>query len=118
MRTGHITINGEKHLLCFSLYVVRECTERYGSVEGFYEALSSDDTVKALEEAVWGLSTMMEAGAKYAEFNKQKNPRPLSTDELFAVCDVSDFAAIRASIADTVLNGQKTSVEAESSKNA
>lgn len=118
MRTGAISINGKKHALCFSLRVVRSCVERYGSASGLYDALSSDDELKALNESMWVLAEMMKAGDRYAKANGEDNPAPLSFDDLYDLCDIGDFVNLRASIIQTVNNGRSTNVEVESSPNA
>ena len=82
MRTASIEIGGKAHLLCFSARVVRAVTERYGGVERIDTALSADDPLKALDEAVWLLSTMMDGGARYARLNEIPNAPALTADEL------------------------------------
>ena len=67
MRTGAISFDGKKHILCFSVRVIKACAERYGSMEGIYEALSCENEVKNLDEALWLLEQMMKAGDKYAK---------------------------------------------------
>lgn len=118
MRTGTIKIDGEKHVLCFSLRVVRSCVERYGSASGLYDALAEKDELKALNESMWVLSEMMAAGDRYAKSHGIENSEPLTFDDLYDLCDISDFANLRASIIATVNNGRKTVVEVESSPNA
>lgn len=114
MRTGAISINGEKHALCFSLRVVKACVERYGSASGLYDALSCADELKALDESMWVLSEMMRAGEKYAKANGIDNPPPMSLDELYDMCDIGDFSNLRTSIIETINNGRATSVEVDS----
>lgn len=118
MRTASIEICGKAHLLCFSARVVRAVTERYGGVESIDEALSTEDRVKALDEAVWLLAAMMDGGARYAKFNGLETPPPLTADELLDVLDIGDFAKMRAKIAETITNGKETHVEADPGKNA
>ena len=118
MRTASIEICGKEHLLCFSARVVRACTERYGEVENIDSALSTDDPVKALDEAVWLLATMMDGGARYARLNEITNAPALTADELLDVLDIGDFAKMRDKIAETITNGKETHVEAEPPKNA
>lgn len=113
MRTGTISIDGQKHLLCFSLRVVKICTERYGSTNGLFDALSEGDELKRLDESVWLLSQMMAAGDKYAKKNGIKNPSPMSYDDLYDVCDIRDFSNLRASIIQTINNGRETTVDVE-----
>lgn len=118
MRTATITIGGKEHLLCFSARVVRACTERYGGVEHIDTALSDSEPVKALDEAVWLLATMMDGGARYARLNEIPNAPALTADELLDVLDIGDFAKMRDKIAETITNGKETHVEAEPPKNA
>lgn len=118
MRTASIEICGKEHLLCFSARVVRACTEKYGEVENIDSALSDDDHVKALDEAVWLLATMMDGGARYARLNEIPNAPALTADELLDVLDIGDFAKMRDKIAETITNGKETHVEAEPPKNA
>lgn len=118
MRTATITIGGRDHLLCFSARVVRACTERYGGVEYIDTALSDNEPVKALDEAVWLLAAMMDGGARYARLNEIPNAPALTADELLDVMDLDDFAQLRGKIAETITNGKETHVEAEPPKNA
>lgn len=118
MRTASIEIGGREHLLCFSARVVRACTERYGGMENIDTALSAEDPVKALDEAVWLLAAMMDGGARYARLNEIDTAPALTADELLDVLDIGDFAKMREKIAETITNGRETHVEAEPPKNA
>ena len=118
MRTASIDICGREHLLCFSARVVRSVTERYGGMEHIDEALTAEDQVKALDEAVWLLSAMMDGGARYAKANGMETAPALTADELLDVLDIGDFAALREKIAETVTNGTTRHVEADPGKNA
>ena len=118
MRTASIEIGGKAHLLCFSARVVRAVTERYGGVERIDTALSADDPLKALDEAVWLLSTMMDGGARYAKLNGLETAPPLTADELLDVMDLSDFGQLRTKITEAVVSGRETHVEADPGKNA
>ena len=42
MKTTSIEINGKRYLLCFSLRVIRSCTERYKSIEEIGSAIDSE----------------------------------------------------------------------------
>lgn len=118
MRTASIEIGGKAHLLCFSARVVRAVTERYGGVERIDTALSADDPLKALDEAVWLLSTMMDGGARYAKINGLETAPPLTADELLDVMDLNDFGQLRTKITEAVVSGRETHVEADPGKNA
>ena len=118
MRTARIEIEGREHLLCFSARVVRAVTERYGGVEAIDGALSGSEPVRALDEAVWLLATMMDGGARYAKLNAIDTPPALTADELLDVLDISDFGRLKDKIAETITNGKSVNVEAEPPKNA
>lgn len=118
MRTARIEIEGREHLLCFSARVVRAVTERYGGVEAIDGALSGSEPVRALDEAVWLLATMMDGGARYAKLNDIDTPPALTADELLDVLDISDFGRLKDKIAETITNGKSVNVEAEPPKNA
>ena len=118
MRTARITIDGAEHLLCFSARVVRACTERYGDMGSIDQALSGGSPVNAMDEAVWLIATMMDAGDRYAKLNSLDNPPPLTADQLLDVCDLGDFALLTSKITETITNGKTPAVEAEPAKNA
>lgn len=118
MRTASIEIGGKAHLLCFSARVVRAVTERYGGVEHIDTALSAEEPVKALDEAVWLLATMMDGGARYAKLNGLETEPPLTADELLDVMDLNDFGQLRTKITEAVVSGRETHVEADPGKNA
>lgn len=118
MRTARITIDGAEHLLCFSARVVRACTERYGDMGNMDDALGGGSPVQAMDEAVWLIAAMMDAGARYARLNGLDNPAPLTADQLLDVCDLGDFAQLYGKIQETITNGRAPTVEAEPPKNA
>lgn len=118
MRTARITIDGAEHLLCFSARVVRACTERYGDIVNIDEALTSGSAVQAMDEAVWMVAAMMDAGARYSKLNGLDNPPPLTEDELLDVCDLGDLNQLTSKITETITNGKTPTVEAEPAKNA
>lgn len=118
MKTAKITLDGREYLLCFSTRVVKQCAERYGGVEQIGEALGSEDAVQALDESLWMLAAMLDAGARYAKLNGLENPAPPDRETLYDLCDVSDFAGLKGKIMETVTAGKAHRVEAEPGKNA
>ena len=117
MRTAKIEIDGREYLLCFSARAVRACTERYGDVSALADALDSGDAVRDLDEAVWILSQMMDAGARYARERGEDNPPPLTPDDILDLTDLSDYARMRQSIKATITSGQARHVELAPPKN-
>lgn len=118
MRTNTITINGKEYLLCFSVRVIRDCTERYGDMGKIGEALSDKDPVKGLDEAIWLLQRMMDAGSRYAKIEGLENPEPLSCDGLYDCCGLDEYVPLKSKVMETIVGGQKAGIEVEPSKNA
>lgn len=118
MRTAEIEINGEKHLLCFNLWALIECTERYGSLSGIGTALSEGTVGKTAKESLWLLETLMKAGAMYAEEMGIPNAEPISADKMLRTCGADFFVNLKANIMDAINTGMGTNVKVENSKNA
>lgn len=117
MRTAEIEINGEKHLLCFNLWALIECTERYGSLSGIGTALSEGSIGETAKESLWLLETLMKAGAMYAVEMGLPNTEPLSADKMLRTCGADFFVNLKAKIMDAINTGMSTNVKAENSKN-
>lgn len=117
MRTAKISIDGMEYLLCFSARVMRACTERYGGVEKIDDALSAKDPARALDETIWLLGTMMDAGARYARLNGLENPEPLSCDDLYDAAGIDDLAGLKGKISETITNGRTPTLDAVPPKN-
>ena len=118
MRTADVTINGQTHLLCYNLRLIRAASERYGSMEGMYDALSTADEVKAMDEAVWVVAQMMAAGSRYAAEMDIKTAVPLTEGQLLDLCDLSDFFAMKSAIIRTVTAGRIRNVKTEPSESS
>ena len=102
--------------MCFSARVVRACSERYGGIEHLVEKMSGD-AVQSLDEAIWLLSQMMDAGVRYAKMNGDESAEAPTADDLYDLFGMDDFAGLKDKIAETITNGNKTTVEAEAPKN-
>ncbi len=118
MRTAEIEINGKKHLLCFNLWALIECTERYGSLTEMFNAISEGTTAKTANESLWLLETLMKAGAMYAEEMKLDNAEPLTANKMLRTCGAVFFVTLKANLMNAVNKGMSTNVKVESSKNA
>lgn len=113
MRTGKIEINKKDYLLCFSARVIRACSQRYGSVDKIGDALTEGTEIEIMDECFWLLSTMMDAGARYAKLEGIENPTPLSFEDLYDLSDLLDLAMAKERIFETVAEGNKREVEVE-----
>lgn len=119
MKMARMTVDGVSYPLCFSLRVIKQCTDRYGSVEKIGEALDTADSMKALDEAIWLLAAMMAAGERYAKKHDLPAPPALSVDDLYDVSDTNDLAAMKDRIFETITDTSAAEVEAASAgKNA
>lgn len=117
MRTAEIEINGKKHLLCFNLWALIECTERYGSLMGIDEAIKSEDEIKAINETLWLLRTLMRGGEMYASESGIEVEKPIATDQVKALCSAADIVKLKTKVLAAINAGMSTSIEVESSKN-
>lgn len=113
MRTTTFTENGREHILCFNPWAQREFLLHYGDIEKVGGMLNEDDAVKMLDEATWMLSTLMQAGDKYAKIMGIENAEPLTPEELLIVCDLDDFVNMRDTIQGTLVEGSKRDVVVE-----
>lgn len=112
MRTAKMSVDGREYLLCFSGRVIRNVTEKFGSLPAMYEAFSQDEQEKSLDAAVWVLSQMIQAGDRYAKLNGLENPGKLSFDDLYDLFDINDFTDIYSKIKETIRSGKQQTVTA------
>ena len=117
MRTAKISLAGREYLLCFSTRVMRSCTERYGGVDKINDALSIEDPAHALDEIIWLIGALMDAGARYARLNGLDSPEPLSCDDLYDATGIDDLTGLKGKIAETITNGRTPTLEAAPPKN-
>lgn len=118
MRTASVTLNGREYTLCFSTRVVRSCCERYGGLENIDKALSDEDTLKVLDETLWMLSALLDAGARYVRLNGGEPPQPPDQDTLYDLCGLDDLAGLKARVIAAMSAGAQHTVEARPPKNA
>lgn len=121
MKLGTIKILGKEYVTCFSLRVVKAVTERYGGVSDMAGALTPADDSEAsviavMDESLWVLTTMMEAGYRHAKREGLDALEPPTMDELLDGCDLSDLGTIKAGISETMSDNSERSVEAVPSK--
>ncbi len=117
MRTAKINLDGQERILCFSGRVLQAINDKYQSMEGYFDALRSQDQWDAFDAAIWGLAQMMEAGHKYAKHEGIDAAPPLTEDDLLDFCDLSDLSSFGGKIMETVSAGTEREVSAEPPKN-
>lgn len=113
MRTGTIQIGGREYILCFSAWVVRECAERYGTIGQIDRALTEGTETEMMDECVWLLERMMQAGSKYAEKIGIEHPKPLSGEDIYDLCGLDDLFGMKESLFRTIENGNGRKIEVE-----
>lgn len=118
MRTAMITLDGKAYPLCFSTRVVRSCHERYGGIDQIGQALSGSDLMEVLDETLWLLSAMLDAGYRHAKLNGEESPEPPDQDTLYDLCGMDDLADLKARVMESMSADTSHSVEAELPKNA
>ncbi|MCC2258943.1 hypothetical protein AAAT94_07630 [Intestinimonas aquisgranensis] len=117
MRTASILLDGKEYPMCFSTRVVRACSERYGGVEHIGAALSGEDLMKVLDETLWLLAAMLDAGARYARLNGQEPLPPPDQETLYDLCDMEDLAGLKSRVMAGMAAGASHTVEARPPKN-
>ena len=118
MRTAMITLDGKAYPLCFSTRVVRSCHERYGGIDQIGQALSGNDLMEVLDETLWLLSAMLDAGYRHAKLNGEESPEPPDQETLYDLCGMDDLAGLKASVMESMAAGASHSVDAQPPKNA
>lgn len=119
MRTSSVEINNKKYLLCFSARVIRAFNDRYGDMENISAAISGDgqSTGEMLDNIMFMLSEMINAGARYAKLEGLDNPDPIGYDDLYDLCGIDDLSELKTSIINAVIAGNEREIEAEEEKN-
>lgn len=117
MKTGKIEILGKECTLCFSTRVTTRCIEKYGSIDAMFDALGGDDLGKALEQSLWLLAEMLDAGRRYARRAWDREEEAVSYDDLLDLYGLDDVGTLGQALKETVINGSKREVVTET-KNA
>ena len=113
MKTGKIEILGREHTLCFSTRVTASCIDKFGSLEAMFDALGDDNLGAALENSLWLLSQMLDAGRRYAKFAWDREENTVSLDELLDLYGLDDLTALSLALRETVINGSQREVVTE-----
>ena len=117
MRTSIIEINGEKHLLCFNLWALEECMERFGTLSGMSDAMTKGTAKENMFNALWVLETLQKGGKLYSDEMGIENAEPISAEKMRIVCAADFFVDLRSKIINAINSGMSTNVKAEDSKN-
>lgn len=119
MKRVELPVRGTSYPLCFSLRVVKACGDRFGGLEGLDAALSGNgDALQSLENSIWLLAKMLDAGARYDRENGVEAAEPPSEDTLLDTFGLDDLAELRSSLTQAMNASNGRSVEAVAEKNA
>lgn len=117
MKTVHLC--GKAYPLRFSLRVVKACEERYGSLEKMFEAVQmkadgASGGLGVVDDCLWLLSSMLDAGYRYAKLNGDTPEAPPDADMLLDALDIPDM---QAALFDAITGDNERTVEAKPKKN-
>lgn len=110
---------GTEYPLRFSLRVVKAVQEKFGSLEKLLDAVSlkagaENGSLGVVDECLWLLERMLDAGARYAEREGLEHP-PLPDGEL--LLDALDIPDLQAALFAAIAGDSARTVEAEPGKN-
>lgn len=111
-----VELDGKTYGLRFSLRVMKDCMEKYGSIEKLFDFLSGkaakvdgeenatdeDVGMDVLDCIVWLTSKMMESGYAYAKLNHIDVAEPLTEEDIFDTLDVYGLRALRKAMFQTI----------------
>lgn len=116
MRGRTITLAGTEYPLRFSLRAVKACTEKYGSLEGMFEAIQGKrGSMDVVDECLWLLGVMLDAGYRYDKANGLEAKSPPDGE---ALLDVLDLAEMQGVLLHAIAGDSARTVEADPPKNA
>lgn len=116
MRCKTVTLAGIEYPLRFTLRAVKACGEKYGSLEGMFAAIQGKcgDTVGVVDDCLWLLNLMLDAGYRYNLANGQSALEPPPEDLLL---DTLDLAEMQVALLSAIAGDSERTVEAEPPKN-
>ena len=85
-------------------------------MDGIEQALTGAQS-KVLDEAMWLLAGLMDAGDRWAKLNGKDNPDPLTADQLLDLFGMDDLEDAVKNIKTAISAGNETTVKV-ASKNA
>ena len=118
MKQIELPVNGTEYPLCFSLRVVKACGERFGGLDSLSSALTGGgNAIEALNNVVWLLAQMLDAGCRLAQANGVEADAPPDEDALLDVFGLDDLAELRQRLTLAMSAGNARTVEAKPGKN-
>jgi hypothetical protein len=116
-RKTTIEIEGEQYDLVFNARAAREVSAKYGSLNGFGDAIEKADDVERIDHNVWLTTLLVNQGvAIYNRHNPDDQRKPFTEDDIELLTSPADWQAAR----DALIKGARRDIksEEEPSKNA
>lgn len=121
MKMVEIQIDKTAYPLCFSLRAVTEFCERYGTLDGCFarikELSGANNTPELIQEYMWQLSIMLDAGYRIACKDDKEAVKPPETDEFLDAFGISDLSYIQRKVIEAIGIGSQREVGAAAAKN-
>lgn len=115
MKSMTVTLAGQEYPLRFTLRAVKACTDRYGSLEGMFDAIQvKSGQVDVVDECLWLLKTLLDAGYRYSAANGEESPYPPDEETLLDVLDLKEMQGVLLS---AIAGDSQRTVEADPPKN-
>lgn len=118
MKRVNLPLHGKEYPMCFSLRVVNACGERFGGLEGLDAALTGGgDALSALNNCVWLLAEMLDAGHKFSALSGVETEHPPTEADLLDLFGLDDLSVLRELLAESMRADRARTVEAAPGKN-
>lgn len=116
-RKTTIVIEGVEYDLVFNTRAAKEVAAKYGTLQGFGEAIEKADGVETISHNIWLTTLLVNQGIAIFNRRNPENQRSIFTeDDIELLTAPADWAAARAAL----VKGSRRDIESEEepSKNA
>lgn len=121
MRMTEIEVSGKSYPLCFSLRAVTEFCAQYGDLDSCFsrvkELSGKKDTPGLIEEYLWQLTQLLDAGARSKKKETGEDISPPDLETLRDVFSIGDLSYIQKKVIEAINAGNQREVSAQAPKN-
>lgn len=107
MRGIKEAIGGGTHWFCFSLRVLQDIMDRYGTLEAMLDKIDGN----GLEDTAWLASRMMLAGEKYAKRRGCECDPAMSAEDIMDELGAEDIVKLKTAIFATIAADSESEVQ-------
>lgn len=111
-------ILGADRVLCYTLRAQRTIAEKYGSMQGLMDSMSSGNELEIVDAIAYALWALLDAGERHAKLEGAACPPAPTLDDLLDGLDLRDTTEAERTIMAAMGAGSAQGVAAESPKNA